>query len=87
MAYLGGKNQRAEYLKNHDHEEAKTWEGAFEVVRESDKAYLLWDGAGKIATHAKWVPKSQVIAMNKTEKPDVVNVTMSEWIAKEKGFL
>lgn len=49
-------------------------------------ALRLWDGIGTIGT-AKWVPKSQVISVSKTEKQGVVIVTMKEWIARKKGFI
>jgi len=82
-------SQKREYVRNHEYaqKERKTWEGYFTKVRESDKAVLLWEGTGKVETDAKWVPKSQIIHMNKTEVEGDYNVEMTEWIAGEKGFL
>lgn len=78
--------QRAEYMKNHRPKEDPIWEGSFQILRESEKAYLLWDGTGTTA-NAKWVPRSQIISINATNSPEVKEVVMNEWIAKEKGFL
>ena len=55
-----------------------------EVMHETDKAYLVWDGRSdsdgeKIKT---WLPKSQVEYDVETE-----SMAMPEWLAIEKGFV
>ena len=47
-----------------------------ELVRESDKAFLLNDGDGE-----RWVPKSKVNWIGKALWE------MPEWLAKDKGFI
>jgi len=74
--------RRGSWTRNHGEE----FEGTFTVVRETGMAMQLWDGEG-LSTDAPWVPKSQITQVNKTSVKDQVNVTMSEWIAKEKGFI
>jgi hypothetical protein len=49
---------------------------AAEIRRETDKAWLLFDG-----TKEAWVPKSQV------EDNKDGTFTMPEWLAKDKGFV
>ena len=46
------------------------------ILHETEKAYLLSDGAVKA-----WVPKSQV------EDNDDGTFTMPEWLAQDKGFI
>lgn len=58
-----------------------------EIIRESEKAILFWDGTGKTDTNSKWIPHSQIKKINKTASPGQVEVIMTEWIAKEKGFI
>lgn len=74
-------NQRSECAKHQ-----ATWEGTFTILRETDAALLLWDGTGT-TDDAQWVPRSQIHQVNKTNTVDVVEVLMSEWIAKNNGFI
>ena len=56
--------------------EGKLIDIACEILVTTPKAYRLYDGAT-----TEWVPKSQ--CQNNGDG----TVTMSEWIAKEKGFI
>lgn len=78
-------SQRAEYVKSH--KKNATFEVSCQILNETDKAYKIWDGTGLMKEKATWVPKSQIVNITKTEKKDIVNIEMSEWIAKEKGFI
>lgn len=49
---------------------------AAEIRRETDRAWLIFDGAREA-----WVPKSQV------EKNPDGTFTMPEWLAQEKGLI
>jgi len=43
--------QQREYMQNHKSKEKPMWYGAFLLVNESDKAYLLCDGTGLVKMH------------------------------------
>ena len=51
-----------------------------EIKRETDKAVLAFDGANDI-----WLPKSK-ITIKKLNVPDV-EITLPEWLAKQKGII
>jgi hypothetical protein len=63
------------FLSDKDAREAKLFDVAAKVVRETDKAWLIDHGGGEA-----WVPKSQV------EKNPDGTFTMPEWMAVEKGI-
>ena len=48
-----------------------------EVQRETEKAYLFYDGTQKV-----WLPKSQC-----QWDADAKEMTMEEWLAKEKELI
>lgn len=50
---------------------------AGEIIGETEKAYKFSDGKSEA-----WVPKSQV-----EWDPDAKEMTMPEWLAKEKEFI
>ena len=50
---------------------------AGEIRHETEKAYLFYDGIKEI-----WIPKSQC-----QWDPDAKEMTMPEWIAKDKGLI
>lgn len=60
---------------------------AAELIHETDKAYLVYDGRDESIKGEKkeirtWLPKSQV---EYDEKDKIF--TMPEWLALEKGFI
>ncbi len=52
------------------------------LLDETPKAYWFDDG-----TRKGWVPKSQFRSMEPEGVGETYTVTMTEWIAKEKGFI
>ena len=55
-----------------------------EVRRETEKAYLVFDGA-----HETWLPKSQIKSeriVSQSVKDDRV-FEIAEWLAREKGIV
>lgn len=56
--------------------QARLFDLAAEIKRETEKAWQLFDG-----TKTEWVPKSQV------EDNGDGTFTMPEWLAKDKGFI
>lgn len=54
---------------------------ACEVLRETPKAYLIFDGKVTV-----WVPKSQILDQCPPEGTPT-SIFISEWLAKEKGFI
>lgn len=48
-----------------------------EIITETDGAYYFYDGA-----RTEWVPKSQA-----RWNPDAREMTMPEWLAKDRGFV
>jgi len=59
-------------------------EVAVELVRETDKAYLVHDGDTDM-----WIPKSQVSDLEKVTIDGKVHLafTIPEWLALEKGLI
>lgn len=51
---------------------------------ETDKALLCSETGDR--DRAKWLPRSQ-IEWRKTDKQQIIEVTMPEWLAYEKGFI
>lgn len=51
------------------------------LVRETDKAFLI-----EVNETEYWIPKSQVSNQEVDEDTDECLLTMSAWIAKEKGL-
>ncbi len=52
-------------------------------MKGTDNAYRVIDDAGIIY----WIPASQVHSTTKDPKTDMGTITMTEWIAKQKGIL
>ena len=52
------------------------------IIRETDAALLLNDGTSK-----EWVPKSQISYPDGAGPGDMVEVTMPEWLAQDRGFI
>jgi len=51
-----------------------------EIKKETERAYLVFDGANEI-----WLPKSQL--EKKRVKGNDCKFTIPEWLAKEKGII
>lgn len=64
------------FLADENVQRALLCDVAAEVRRETDKAWLIFDGAREV-----WIPKSQA-----EQNPDGT-FTMPEWMANEKGLL
>lgn len=63
---------------------ANTIEFCGEVRRETEKAYLVYDGA-----HETWIPKSQIRSeriVSQSVKDDRI-FEIAEWLAREKGIV
>lgn len=61
---------------------SQLFDGAFELLRETEKAILVSDDGGKTQ---HWLPKSQIEFEMKGTR--TVEVTMPVWLAKEKGIV
>lgn len=59
----------------------ETIELTVEIVHETEKAVLFTDG-----TAEKWVPRSQIQAMESTRN-GAWQVTLPEWLAKKNGWI
>lgn len=57
---------------------------SLEMVRETDKAYLMSDGDNN-----HWIPKSQMQDIEKATVDGKVSIafTLPEWLAMEKGLI
>lgn len=64
------------FLSDDERRPARLTDIAAEVRRETDKAWLVFDGAREV-----WLPKSLV------EKNPDGTFTLPEWLATEKGML
>lgn len=64
------------FLSDSEVQRSNLCDVAGRLVRETDKAWLIDDGAQEV-----WLPKSQV------EKNPDGTFTMPEWLATEKGLL
>jgi hypothetical protein len=54
-----------------------------EIFAETEKAILFFDGGD-----ADWIPRSQIIEIEESNHfPEVVTITIPEWLAIEKGFI
>ena len=51
------------------------------VRHETDKAYLVYDGKREV-----WIPKSQIVD-KLVQKGKIVQITLPEWLAKDKGLI
>ena len=63
---------------------ANTIEFCGEVRRETEKAYLVYDGA-----HETWIPKSQIQSeriVSQSVNDDRI-FEIAEWLAREKGIV
>lgn len=63
---------------------ANTIEFCGEVRRETEKAYLVYDGA-----HETWIPKSMIKSeriVASSRKDDRI-FEIAEWLAREKGIV
>ena len=63
---------------------ANTIEFCGEVRRETEKAYLVYDGA-----HETWIPKSQIKSeriVSQSVNDDRI-FEIAEWLAREKGIV
>jgi len=60
----------------------KTWEDEFIIVKETDKAILI-----EYTDSVVWIPLSQIEAIHRDPQKGTARVVMSEWIAKQKGFI
>jgi len=59
----------------------KEFEFTCRIVHETEKAFLVDDGSGKEI----WIPKAKVLDF--VDMPgDAVELTVPEWMAKEKGL-
>lgn len=52
------------------------------IIYQTGKAYKVTDEDGNII----WLPKSQIEEIEEVAE-NVVNITIPEWLAKEKGFI
>lgn len=64
------------FLSDDQVSQARLCDVAGEVRRETERAWLIFDGSREA-----WVPKSQA------EKNPDGTFTMPEWLAQERGFL
>lgn len=64
------------FLSDREPQQARLTDIAADVRRETEKAWLIFDGAKEV-----WIPKSQA------EKNPDGTFTMPEWMAAEKGLL
>lgn len=54
-----------------------------ELKRETDGAFLVFDGANEI-----WIPRSQIKAMNQIgNNPCDFEIKIPQWLAKSKGII
>lgn len=53
------------------------------VEKETERAYLFLPEDGD---EAVWIPKSQVRDSHYDRETKVMSLTITEWIAKQKGF-
>lgn len=61
---------------------SKDIEIAIEVLRETEKAYLVFDGKRE-----EWVPKSLVKDYTEENDGSISSIFLSEYIAEQKGFI
>uniref|UniRef100_A0A6H1ZY07 Uncharacterized protein n=1 Tax=viral metagenome TaxID=1070528 RepID=A0A6H1ZY07_9ZZZZ len=52
-----------------------------EIRKETDNAYLVFDGINEV-----WLPKSQIVEMNHEKGPDYEFI-IPEWLAIEKEIV
>lgn len=73
--------QRSEYVKHNSGPDV-TLTG-LTILRDSDKAILVQMEDGK----ELWLPLSQVKEIHRTKEKGADSVVISDWIAKQKGFI
>ena len=56
-----------------------------EIHHETERSYLVSETGNK--DNAVWVPKSQIEVSDPVEVGETVEITMPEWLAKERGFI
>jgi hypothetical protein len=56
-----------------------------QLHRETDKAVLVSETGDK--EQAVWLPRSQIECVEVDGKPGLLDVTMPEWLAQEKGLI
>ncbi len=54
-----------------------------QIVRETQSAYLIDAGLKEDV----WIPRSQVSEITEPDKKGLVEVSMPEWLAKEKDLI
>lgn len=60
---------------------SQLYDASFEFLHETPSAILVTDDGGKTK---HWLPKSQI---EYETRGNVVEVTMPQWLAKEKGII
>lgn len=62
----------------------KTLEFCGELKRETDRAFLIFDGINEV-----WIPKSQIKEKHQIGRPDSADWSFQipEWLAIEKGII
>lgn len=55
---------------------------AVDIKRETDKAYLVFDGAREA-----WIPKSQITDYTEERDGQITSIFIPEWLAEEKGLV
>jgi hypothetical protein len=56
-----------------------------EIHHETERAYLVSETGNE--DDAVWIPKSQIEISDPVEVGEAVEITMPEWLAKERGFI
>lgn len=55
---------------------------AVEVMAQTDKALLVFDGNSEV-----WIPKSQISDQCEENDGTITSIFISEWIAEKKGLI
>ena len=61
---------------------SKDIEITVDILRETDKAYLVFDGKLE-----EWVPKSLIKDYVEEQDGSISSIFLSEYIAEQKGFI
>lgn len=69
-------------IKNRVEKMSKDIEIPVEVMRETEKAYQVYDGIQEV-----WMPKSLIKDYTEEKDGSISSIFVSEYIAIEKGFI
>ena len=72
----------AQLLRALRHKERKTMEFWVEVIAATDAAVLV-----EIEGSEEWIPRSQIEDGDEWEKGDKGDITISEWLCVQRGWL